>query len=78
MLYTIYKTTNLVNGKFYLGRHKTLNLEDGYLGQVESSESFDQEVRKRKFSKGDLRYPEEAFRKEYEGIELYFTRILSA
>ena len=28
----IYKTTNIVNGKFYLGMHSTSNLKDGYLG----------------------------------------------
>lgn len=32
MLYTIYKTTNTVNGKFYLGKHQTDNPNDGYLG----------------------------------------------
>ena len=28
----IYKTTNLVNEKFYIGMHSTSNLEDGYIG----------------------------------------------
>jgi hypothetical protein len=28
----VYKTTNLKNGKYYIGMHSTDNLEDGYLG----------------------------------------------
>jgi hypothetical protein len=28
----IYKTTNILNGKYYYGMHSTDNLEDGYLG----------------------------------------------
>lgn len=32
MHYTIYKTTNLVNGKIYIGCHKTKDLEDDYIG----------------------------------------------
>lgn len=30
--YTIYKTTNRINGKFYIGKHQTTNPYDNYLG----------------------------------------------
>lgn len=32
MYFTIYKITNNLDGKFYIGMHKTSNLEDGYFG----------------------------------------------
>lgn len=32
MYYTIYETTNIKNGKKYRGKHKTKDLNDGYLG----------------------------------------------
>jgi len=32
MFYSIYKTTNTVNGKHYIGKHQTEDLNDNYLG----------------------------------------------
>ena len=32
MRYTIYRTINLLNGKFYIGKHQTKNPHDSYLG----------------------------------------------
>lgn len=32
MYYLIYKTTNIINNKIYIGKHKTKSLNDGYVG----------------------------------------------
>lgn len=32
MLYIIYKTTNLINSHFYIGKHQCESLNDGYIG----------------------------------------------
>ena len=32
MFYTIYQITNTINDKIYVGKHMTLDLNDGYMG----------------------------------------------
>ena len=32
MYFTVYKITNNINGKFYIGKHQTTDLNDGYMG----------------------------------------------
>lgn len=36
MLYTIYKTINNINGKYYIGKHQTKNINDRYFGSGKS------------------------------------------
>jgi hypothetical protein len=53
MFYTIYKTTNLINNKFYIGKHQTMDPNDSYYGsgvalknsiKIHGKENFKKEV----------------------------------
>lgn len=56
MYYYLYKTTNIVNGKFYIGVHTTTNLSDGYLGSGLNLQRAVKKYGKESFKKDILEY----------------------
>ena len=70
--YTVYKTVNKVNGKFYIGVHKTDNPNDEYLGSGTYIERAVQKYGASSFVKEILfeyETQEEAWAKENELVE---------
>lgn len=69
MHHTVYVTTNVQNGKFYIGKHSTVNLDDGYCGSGVWAKRA-----KKKNSKLITRTvffcdsDEDAYKKEYEVV----------
>lgn len=74
MFHTVYKTTNLVNGKYYFGYHKTKNPSDAYLGSGTHVQRAIKKHGRENFKKEVLFiYPdaESAFGKEKELIAAF-------
>ena len=74
MIYTVYKTVNKVNGKFYIGVHKTSDPMDGYLGSGTYIRRAVMKYGAENFSKEilfEFGTQEEAWAKENELVELY-------
>lgn len=68
-MYTVYKTVNLVNGKFYIGVHKTENPMDDYLGSGKLLKRAIEKYGRENFRKEIVLLAEDAcdaFRKEAE------------
>lgn len=54
--YFMYKTTNNINGKFYVGVHSTLKLDDGYLGSGVKIQRAIKKYGKQNFSREILEF----------------------
>lgn len=75
MLYTIYKITNNVNSKIYIGVHKTSNISDAYMGSGIAIKNAIKKYGKENFTKDILfiyENKEDAYKKEQEIVNQDF------
>ncbi len=75
MFYTIYKITNQLDGKIYIGAHKTRELDDGYMGSGKYLKAAQKKYGLENFKKKILFMfdnPEEMYAKEAELVNQDF------
>lgn len=77
MYYTIYKTTNLINGKYYFGKHQTENLQDNYLGSGVTISEAIEKYGKVNFSKEIIHIFEDEISMNLKEIELITDAIIN-
>lgn len=73
--YTVYQITNLINAKIYVGKHRTINPYDDYLGGGSIIEQDDDKYGRENFQKDILHFCESdaaAFEKEAEIVNEEF------
>lgn len=73
--YTVYKVTNKINGKIYIGSHKTTNLNDTYMGSGKHLKNAFRKYGVENFKKEILfifKTPEDMYKKEAELVDEKF------
>jgi len=78
-MYTVYKTTNIITGEYYIGVHKTTNCNDDYLGSGIHIKRQVKKYGKHNFSKETLftfDNEHDAFEKEKELLVIHLNEKL--